>query len=111
MPSGQVVNMSEITKIGPDRCAMVKPEPGVPRHKWLGRFAQGSERIRILLAGGWVIVEDDRNHLRNDYGQGSKENGVSKRCEGEPFEAKTDEEPQKVAVQEKRRPGRPRKLK
>lgn len=91
--------MSEITKIGPDRCMMMKPEEGRPERLWLGRFARGSEQIRILLAGGWVIVEDPRNHLTVDYGQGSKGNHTS--LEGDISEP--------IGVQQRRRPGRPKK--
>jgi hypothetical protein len=32
-------------------------------------MAHGSERIMILIQAGWKIVEDDRNHVVNDYGQ------------------------------------------
>ena len=60
--------MAEITKVGPERCLMHRPEPGTPQHKWMCKMAHGSERILILIQAGWKIVEDDRNHVVNDYG-------------------------------------------
>ena len=60
--------MAEITKIGPERCLMHRPEPNTPQHKWMCKMAHGSERILILIQAGWKIVEDDRNHVVNDYG-------------------------------------------
>ena len=60
--------MAEITKVGPERCLMHRPELGTPQHKWMCKMAHGSERILILIQAGWKIVEDDRNHVVNDYG-------------------------------------------
>ena len=60
--------MAEITKVGPERCLMHRPEPNTPQHKWMCKMAHGSERILILIQAGWKIVEDDRNHVVNDYG-------------------------------------------
>ena len=60
--------MAEITKMGPERCLMHRPEPNTPQHKWMCKMAHGSERILILIQAGWKIVEDDRNHVVNDYG-------------------------------------------
>jgi len=47
---------------------MHRPELGTPQHKWMCKMAHGSERILILIQAGWKIVEDDRNHVVNDYG-------------------------------------------
>ena len=47
---------------------MHRPEPNTPQHKWMCKMAHGSERILILIQAGWKIVEDDRNHVVNDYG-------------------------------------------
>ena len=60
--------MAEITKVGPERCLMHRQELGTPQHKWMCKMAHGSERILILIQAGWKIVEDDRNHVVNDYG-------------------------------------------
>ena len=60
--------MAEITKVGPERCLMHRPKLGTPQHKWMCKMAHGSERILILIQAGWKIVEDDRNHVVNDYG-------------------------------------------
>ena len=65
--------MAEITKVGPERCLMHRPEPSTPQHKWMCKMAHGSERILILIQAGWKIVEDDRNHVVNDYGQSQVE--------------------------------------
>ena len=60
--------MAEITKVGPERCLMHRPEPSTPQHKWMCKMAHGSERILILIQAGWKIVDDARNHVVNDYG-------------------------------------------
>lgn len=65
--------MSEFKKIGPERCLMNKPDPAINKVRWLTRFVNGSERIRILSEAGWVIVPDPRNHVVNDYGQNRTE--------------------------------------
>ena len=35
------------------------------------RFQRGARDIKALLEAGWSIVEDPRNHLTNDYGNGA----------------------------------------
>lgn len=100
MPSAPLAD-SMTQKLGSFRCRMIKPDPSRPKHQWLGRTAIGTTQIDICLAHGFVIVDDPFNHLPEGYGQESKQKEVSH--EGSisgPLE-----------VQEKRRPGRPRKEK
>lgn len=97
--------MSETTKLGPERCLMVKPDPSKHERYWIGAFTQGSGNIQIRLNGGWVIVDDPRNHLVNDYGQESKDEKAA--VDGlDPVKTETAKD---VKVQEKRKPGRPKK--
>lgn len=90
--------MDTITKLGPDRCAMVLPDPNKSESRWLERFQRGGSMIQALLNGGWKIKEDDRNHITGNYGPEAYLNGKgAAQAEAINPSAEADHQPERKA--------------